>query len=221
MEVNSNNFLGHWVLELPRSHISLLMNHIESIPLIIGSRCWLQLIFDELSGIFLWIAVSHRLEYTLGGWDRLVLWLGVIVSHTWVGLLEVNVNSDSFNEVKWVFLVEWKTEFSFWVKLWNINVLLYWHWIILSRTNIQSWVYLSLSWVNLESIRLGNKSIDDASFTLTFQIVLFFNWPRILISTWSWLTIKVLFQLNFGIKSPLLNTKLLFLLLFGASVGKG
>lgn len=136
VKVHSHNFFRHWILELPCSHIPLFMNNIKTVSFVICTWSRLQLIFNKFSCVFLWIPVSYRLEYTLSSWNWFLLWFWVIVANTWIWLLEVDIYSYCFNKVKWVFLVEWETEFTLRIELWNIYVLLYGHWIILSGTNI-------------------------------------------------------------------------------------
>jgi len=220
MKVYSNNFLRHWILKLSCTNVFLLVWDIKTISLIIGSRSWLKLIFNQFSGIFLRISISYRLKHTLSSWNCLVLWLRVIITNTWIRLLEININCDCFYEIERVFLVKWQTKFSFWVKFWNINVFLYWHWIILSWTHIQSWIDLCLSCSYLKSIWFGNKTVHNTSFTLTFHIVLVFNGLGILISSRSWLSVEVLLKLYLSVKPSLFHAKLLFLLLFGACISK-
>ena len=46
VEINSDNFLWHWILELSCTHIFLFISTIKSISLIIGSWGWLQLVLN-------------------------------------------------------------------------------------------------------------------------------------------------------------------------------
>ena len=65
---------------------------------------------------------------------------GVVLAHTWVRLLEVDVNSDGLHIVQWVLLVEWQTEISLELHLWASHVLLYGARVVLARPHIDGWV---------------------------------------------------------------------------------
>ena len=65
VKVDGNNFLWHWVFELPCSHVPLLMHYVEAISLVVGSGGWLELILNKFPSILLRISISHRLEYIL------------------------------------------------------------------------------------------------------------------------------------------------------------
>jgi hypothetical protein len=168
VKIYSHNFLWHWIFKLSGTNIFLLIWDIKSISFIIGSWSWLELIFYQFPCIFLRVTIGYRLKHTLSTRDCFVLWFRIIVTNTWIWLLEIDIDSDCLDEIERVFLIEWQTKLTFWVKFWNIYIFLYWHWIVLPWTYIQCWINLCLSCIYLESIWFWNKSIHNTSFTLTF-----------------------------------------------------
>lgn len=199
------------MLELAGTQVFLFFHDVKAIANIICTWSRLKLALDDLTSIFLLASVGNRLENTWGGRYRLHNWLRIIVTNSGIRLFEVNVYSDWLDVVEWILFIEGKTKFTFRIKFWATNMFLDLLWIILSGAYLNVGITLQLVSTKLESISLGCETIEKTPFALTLSILLIFDGSEIHISTWSRLTIKVLFQFNLGIKSSLFDSELLAL----------
>ena len=220
MKVYRNDLLGDGVFELARSHVFLLIGSVKAVDDVVGSWGRQQLILNNLPCAFRLASVGNRLKHALTSRLAFLYWFGVIVSHSWICLLEVNVNGDRLHKVKRVLLIEGQAEFSFWFQLGSSNVLLNCLWVVLARPNLYRRIHrLLLSW-DLESVWLWNETIEHASLAEAFNWLVFIDGLMVVVCSWARFSIKVLFQFNFGIKPSLLNAKLLLLLSFAACLSK-
>ena len=84
---------------------------------------------------------------------------GVVGSHRWVRLLEVDVNCDGLDEIEGVILVKRKSESCLGVKLGCLRMRLDFFRIILPGGNINLWVVINLKACYGEAICLRHEPI--------------------------------------------------------------
>ena len=67
-------------------------------------------------------------------------WTRAVLADARVRLLEVNVHSDRFHVVKWILLIEWQAEVTLVLHLGAWDMFLHCMWLVLARTDIDSWI---------------------------------------------------------------------------------
>jgi hypothetical protein len=65
-------------------------------------------------------------------------YLGAVLAHTRVRLLEINVHSDGLNIVQRVLLIEWQAEISLELHLRARHMLINSTWLVLARSHIDT-----------------------------------------------------------------------------------